>query len=357
MGAKSQKRHVNSREDTPSGFSCVAEIGVHQGSISGIAVSPDGNRVMVTNYGKDSISFIEYRANGPVVRTVVGTDEPFAVAAVGRRAYVSTVWPAYDAIMVLDVDTNLVVDVHPMAQSVRDLAVSPDGNQVVAARTTADGADVAVLDTTNGRIDAIAIADSPGATAECVRLSPNGRRAYLATNTASGGNLAVIDLDYQRVVSSVEIESPVRDVAISPDGGAAYVVSSGPDFGAVLDVIDTRSNAVLSTHKIAEISGLVAQLALSRDGERAYLVSDDGVSVLRTQTHELIGTIAVDGQPSCVIESPDGTHLYIAGYNGTVSMVETASADTAPIVWGDEEPTAAHEWFMPELLQLEPAMS
>lgn len=338
---------VDSEVGVAPGFAVVGEIGVHQGGISGIAVSSDANRLIVTNCGNDSVSSIDTRS-GALERTVVGISEPFAVALAGDRAYVSAVSTAYDAILALDLDTNRVVAVHPVAESVCDLAVSPGGRHVYAARTAVGGADVAVLDTRTGQVDGITIAARPGTVAECVRAHADGSRLYVATNSAAGATLTVVDAEQRRVVGNVEIASPIRDIALSPNGDTAYIASCGPDFGTVLDVVDTRTNAVVSTHKIAEISGL-AQLALSRDGRRAYLVGDHSVTVLRTGTHEVVGAINVGRQPSCVIESPHGTSLYIGDYAGTVTVV---SVDMA-----DDEPTARHDWTMPELFRLQPALT
>ncbi|BBZ12493.1 YncE family protein [Mycobacterium branderi] len=339
---------VDSEVGVAPDFAVVGEIGVHQGGVSGIAVSSDANRLVVTNCGSDSVSSIDTRSVA-LERTVVGISEPFAVAIAGDRAYVSAVSTAYDVILALDVDTSRVVAVHPVAESVCDLAVSPGGRHVFAARTAAGGADVAVLDTRTGEVDGITIAATPGTVAECVRAHADGSRLYVAANSAAGGTLAVVDTEQRRVVGSIEIASPIRDIALSPNGGTAYVASCGPDFGTVLDVVDTRTNAVVSTHKIAEISGLLTQLTLSRDGRRAYLVGDDSVTVLRTGTHEVVGAINVGRQPSCVIESPLGNSLYIGDYAGTVTVV---SVDMA-----DDEPTARHEWTMPELFRLQPALT
>jgi YVTN family beta-propeller protein len=336
----------------PPGFTVEAEIAVQKGAVTGIAVSPDGTRLIVTHNGDDSVSLIDTRA-GEVAHVIVDVDEPFAVAVsgTGGRAYISTESAADDAILVFDMDANQVVAAHPMAHSVTDLAVSPDGRHVYASRTAANGADIAILDPETGKGNSIGIADAVGTTAACMRVSPDGRRLYVAANGPFAAELVVIDTQTNRVANTIEIGSPIRDIALSADGATAYVGSCGPDFGAVLDVVDTQTGAVANTYKIGEIAGWLTQLALSRDGLRAYLVGDDNVTVLSTSTHDVIGTIVTGGQPSCVTESPDGHRLYIADYAGTITVLTTASSDApAP----DEVPTAPFQWALSNPLGLEP---
>jgi YVTN family beta-propeller protein len=330
------------------GFAVEAEIAVERGVVSGIAVSPDGTRLIVTHYGDDSVSLIDTRAVA-VEQIVVDVDEPFAVAVSdnGSRAYVSTVSAAYDSILAFHMDANQVIAAHPVAHSVTDLAVSPDGRRVYASRTAANGADVAILDTQTGTQDAIGIAADAGITAQCVRVSPDGRRLYVAANRPFAAELVVIDTHSNRVASTIEIGSPIRDIAVSADGATAYVGSCGPDFGAVLDVVDTRTDVIANTYKIGEIARFLTQLTLSRDGRRAYLVGDSSVTVLSTATHDVIGSIVTGSQPSCVTESPDGSRLYVADYAGAITVLTTASTP-------DEVPTAPHEWAFADLLGLEP---
>jgi DNA-binding beta-propeller fold protein YncE len=318
--------------------------------------------LIVTHYGDGHVSLID-TADRAVAQTAICADEPFAIAiaiANTRRArvYVSTVSAAYDSILAIDIHTNRVVAVYPVAHSVTDLAVSPDGKHVYASRTAANGADVAVLDTETGTVDAIGIAATPGTTTECVRVSPDGRRLYVAANGPSRAELVVIDVHHKRVLSTVEIGSPIRDVALSPNGNTAYVASCGPDVGAVVDVLDIGDNGtgiITGTCKIGETVGLLTQLTLSRNGQRAYLVGDDNVTVLSALTYEVVGAIAVDRRPSCVIESPDGNCLYIADYAGGVTVLAVASTlASAEVPRSDDEPTAPNQWVMPDLLHLEP---
>lgn len=359
----------------------VVEISVENGPISGMVASSDGSRLMVTNYGGDSVSIIDTHS-GRVVDTVSGVQEPFAIAAGGPdRVYVSSVSRAYDSIEVIDVSTSTVVATHPLTLSVSDLVVSADGRYVYASRNGTGGADLAVLDTTTGQVEVIDIA-GPGATTQCVRTSPDGGRVYVGSNGPSGGKLVVLGAPsddrssgrarWRRkmptpprntglcVKGVVEIGLPVRDVAISPDGAKdaqVYVASCCPEFGTVVDIVDTRTNKITSTRKLSEISGNLTGCTLSRDGDRAYLVSDDGITVLCTLTQDIIGTVAVTEQPSCVVESPDGKRLYVADYSGAVIVVPVASSAPLAIEGAEHRSYASAEWVMPELLQYEPALA
>jgi DNA-binding beta-propeller fold protein YncE len=330
------------------------EINAGRGAVSGMAVSPGGDVLMTTHYGDDSVSLID-TAKGAVALTVADVEESFAVAMSGSRAYVGSVLAEHDSVLAFDTDSNEIVAEYPLAFNVTDLAISPNGRHLYVGRTDVDGADVAILDTKTGKQDSVRIAVTAGTTTECVRVSPEGRRLYVAANGSSTAQLVMVDAVQKRVLNAVEIGSPIRDIALSPDGATAYVGSAGPDFGTVIDIIDTRTSTITATHKIGDVAGLLAQLTVSRDGERAYLVGDQRVTVLSTATQDVIGSIAVDGDPSCAIESPDGKRLYIADYAGTVTVLTIAvAAKPADVLTADDERTAPRPWAVPDLLLLEP---
>jgi YVTN family beta-propeller protein len=386
--------------DETSAVPVTVRIPVNEGPISGIVASPDGSRLMVTNYGADSVSVID-TDTCRVVGTVDGVSEPFAIASASAdRVYVSTVSPAYDSIEVIDTSTNTVIGTHPLALSVSDLTASHDGKYVYATRNGARGADVAILDTTTGNVKVIDVADAsktPGISTQCVRISPDGGHLYVGINGPAGGQLVVIQTGAASevqagntegrsrwrskktstatkakrrpkgantelsVVGTIEIGLTIRDIAISPNGAIAYVASTGPDFGAVVDVIDTRTNKITSTRKIAEVAGLLTRLTLSRDGDRAYLVSDESVTMLCTLTQDVIGTVDVATQPSCVIESPDGNYLYVADYSGVVTVAPVGSTGMSVLTTGKEqaalESKRSVDLFVPDMLQYEPALA
>ena len=396
----SPDRDVTGQEAARDDLAIVVEIPVGNGPISGIVASPDGSRLLVTNYAHHSVSIID-TDSCRVLETVAGVEEPFAIAMAGPegpesmapdRVYVSSVSRAYDSIEVIDVFTNTVVATHPLSLSVSDLVVSADGRYVYASRNGVRSADIAVLDTTTDRVEVIDLAASSGAagtTTQCVRVSPDGGRLYVGTNGPAGGKLVVIGAQsddfssdaagrssgrarWRRkkstrsgggsvptglsIIGAMEIGLPIRDVAVSADGAVVYVASCCPELGAVVDVIDTSTNTITSTRKLGELSGNLTGLTLSRDGDRGYLVGDDGITVLCTLTQDVIGTIRVTEQPSCVVESPDGKRLYVADYSGVVTMAPIASTAPLAIDGGAHRGDAPAEWVMPEPLQYVPAL-
>lgn len=333
------------------GFTVTGAIDAGRGAVSGLAVTSDGARLAVTHFGDDSVSLV-HTAGGAAALTVTDVDEPTAVATFGTRAYVSSVSTGHDEILAFDTNSERIVATYPVEFGISDLAVSPNGRYVYAGRSGEEGADVAILDTATGRQQSVGIA---AATVGCVRVSPDGRRLYVAANGASTAELVTIDTQRNRVDSAVEIGSPIRDIALSPDGSIAYVGSCGPDFGTVLDLVDisdTRSSAINVTYKIGEAAGTLARLTVSRNGERAYLVGDEHVTVLSTATLDVLGSITVADQPSCVVESPDGKRLYVADYAGTITELAIAAA-AAGALTSDDELTAPHAWAFSDLL-LEP---
>ncbi|OBF63766.1 hypothetical protein A5753_11455 [Mycobacterium sp. 852002-51971_SCH5477799-a] len=347
----------------------VVRVPLHNGPISDIDISPDGRRLVVTNYGRDMVSVVDTHTCR-VSSTVNELPEPFAVvmsSADSSYAYVSTATPGFDAIEVIDVVTNWRIATHQLANSVSDLAVSSDGKYLYASRNAVHGADVTVLDTTTGELEVINLATAPDTTTACVRISVDGRRLYVGMNAPDGGSLAIIETrtrsDNRRVggrshiVGVVDLGLPVRDVALSNDGGTAYVASCDPVAGAVLDVVDTRANKLVGTHKVPEITGPLTRMTLSRDGARAYLVSDDRITVVSTHQQEVVGEVTVSKHPSCVVESPDGSHLYVADYSGVVTAARIASAAPTRTHRGANLQDLSVAGWLPELPEWEPVLA
>jgi YVTN family beta-propeller protein len=148
----------------------------------------------------------------------------------------------------------------------------------------------------------------------------------LVTNER-GGTLSVIDGVSRSVVATVQLGKRPRGLKTSPDGKLLFVALSGspiagpgvdesklppPDKGADgIGIVD------LSTLKLVKVLRGVSdpeQLAVSRDGKRLYVASEDtgqGI-VLDAADGHVIAKLSVGGEPEGVTLSPDGRHVYMS---------------------------------------------
>jgi len=163
------------------GFMVEAEIAVQRGAVSGIAVSADGTRLIVTHHGDDSVSVID-TGHGEVAHTVVDIDEPFAVAVSdnGSRAYVSTASTAYDSILAFDMDANQVVAAHPLRERLLDRGHLAQDAQVALAVAKA------ARDSPHGVVDLVHVLaeEARGADALDVAAGIRGLKAFGAHGRA-----------------------------------------------------------------------------------------------------------------------------------------------------------------------------
>jgi YVTN family beta-propeller protein len=124
-------------------------------------------------------------------------------------------------------------------------------------------------------------------------------------------------------------------VAISPDGGHAYVpyvffnsTNSPPENVAI---IHTATNTALTTVFVGTtFTGSLpgSALAVRPDGKIVYVTfqASNSVAVIDTTSNTIVKTVPVGTTPSGVALTPDGVHVYVSnqGSNG-VSVIDTAS--------------------------------
>jgi YVTN family beta-propeller protein len=186
----------------------------------------------------------------------------------------------------------------------------------------------------------IALAGTTGAAA--LPPKPGVALAYrvLVTNERSG-TLSVIDGASRKVTATVALGKRPRGLKSSPDGKLLYVALSGspiagpgvdesklppPDKGA--DGIGVVDLSMLKLVKVLRGVSDPEQLAVSRDGKRLYVASEDtgqGI-VLDASDGHVLAKLPVGGEPEGVTLSPNGRHVYMTSEEEHhVAVIDVAS--------------------------------
>jgi YVTN family beta-propeller protein len=273
----------------------------------GVVGSPDGAKVYVVNNNDATMSVIDTKSN-TVVATIEGLGNgalQVAITPDGTRLYVTNFGEHADVgipgttVSVIDTEINAVIATIPgLGPNPTGLAVTPDGKRVYVSNELA--LTVSVIDTATNTIIGPPI--PVGIVPASVTITPDGRRAYV-TNLVVG-TVSVIDTETNTVIATIKVGEQPLGSAVTPDGRRLYVVNK---FSASVSVIDTSTNTVI--HTITEGLGRgPSGAAITPDGAKLYVSNNnaddvdpeipDTVSVIDTQTNTVIATVEVVNQPS-----------------------------------------------------------
>lgn len=79
-----------------------------------------------------------------------------------------------------------------------------------------------------------------------------------------------------------------------------------------------------------DMGGVPTQLVLSRGGACAYIVDRDEIAVMCTATTEIVDSVAIGPQLSCLAVDPVRNRLYAADYAGAITAVRLDPAAPQP---------------------------
>jgi outer membrane autotransporter protein len=187
--------------------------------------------------GDDTVSVIDVATNSATALIPLGAgNEPFGVAVTpdGRSVYITNF--ATNTVSVIATATNtVIVSSIPVGISPEGVAITPDGRFAYVANF--GSGTVSVINTATNAVATISVGGAP----QGIAITPNGNFVYIANQ--SDNTVSVINTITNQVVSIPVGSTPVG-VAITPDGRFAYVTNSGDN---TVSVIEVGRNAVLQT--------------------------------------------------------------------------------------------------------------
>jgi DNA-binding beta-propeller fold protein YncE len=217
-------------------------------------------------------------------------------------------------VSVIALPAHEVIDTLEVGYSPRWIVVSPTGDRVYVSNVYGDGTQgsISVIDAKQHKVmqgQEIKNVNCP----EGLGLSLDGSRLYVASQCGNGQDpLFVVDTQTGQRIAEVPGLAVGNAVLLSNDGKKAYVSRANfkyfdpasKNFGAPLSIIDTASNRIIKTF-ILQVS--TAGLALTPDGK--YLLATNGfqLSVIDTQTDELVTNLSLRGFGSNIVVRSDNT--------------------------------------------------
>ncbi len=241
-----------------SDFGIAGHPGTSRGAPVEMAFTPDGSHGWVSNYsmygsgfgpeGKDACRAGDGTDTSYVYRVDTRTfevDDVVAVGAVPKYVAVTpdgskvlvTNWCTWD-LSVIDTAKGTEVARIPLGGTYpRGIVVSPDSTTAYVALMGSDR--VVTVDLATKKVRRFA---SPGDSPRHLVLSPDGATIYVTNNRS--GTIAKVDRASGKVLGSVSTGSEPRSMTISTDGTAVYVVNYG---SSTVSKVRTSDLKVLQT--------------------------------------------------------------------------------------------------------------
>jgi YVTN family beta-propeller protein len=170
---------------------------------------------------------------------------------------------------------------------------------------------------------------------------PGGASYRVYVTNERSGTLSVIEEPGARVTQTLALGKRPRGLKLSPDGKLLYVALSGsPPAGpnvdpATLPPADRDADGIgvvdLAQMKLLRILRGVSdpeQLAVSADGKRLYIASEDTgqAIVFDAADGRQLAALKVGDEPEGVTLSPDGRHVYMTSESDhQVTVIDTAT--------------------------------
>lgn len=286
------------------------------------AAPASADTLLIGNKGEDTLSFVDLTSGRELKRLPTGkAPHEIAVSPDGKRAAVV----AYGGrtIDVFDVAAARRLETIDLGENARPHGlVWPAAGRLIA---TAEGRDaLMVVDLAPGAPAKVTAIPTGAKGSHMVAVSPDGGRAYVAN--MGSGSVGVFDLKALTKLRDLPAGKQPEGLALSPDGRRLWVADRGGDTLRVFDTASFAEVAQLPTGKTP------IRVAISPDGKTA-VTSDYGggsLSLFDDAAARPLRVVRVGGDAKAgqvtILFSRDGRRLYAAETGAdTVAEVDLAA--------------------------------
>jgi YVTN family beta-propeller protein len=363
--------------DGPSKVEVTIPVGQSPGAV---AVSPNNQRVYVANSQDKTVSVIQTYSN-TVIQTFAVDGQPLAIAASPDHTKIVVTTKERQGstetrtIRIFDANTYEETGKHPVGFDPDAIAIATNGTIYVAHPDADNKTQISVIDPdnqiqlistnvpgrpkgmalledgTNSKLfvmanqesgsgsvillplsdltnpTSLALGNEPGG----IVLSPDRSQVYVAEKTTS--KVRIIDVKTHTFLpEEITICSDPAGLSVSKDGSKLYVVCGQEDKVQEIDLASSSAANILLGEDPSGfgsfIAGPVYPEYITALHPTAYITNSDDntVSVINTETYEVVATIPVGDHPEGIAISPDSHRAYVTNNESeTVSVINTTS--------------------------------
>ena len=266
--------------------------------------------LLVANRGGTTITLIDPASMTRLGTIAVGADpHEIAVSADGRRAYVSNYGNSFgNTISVIDLVTRT---------KIRDLSIAPlTGPHGIVERngklwfTAERSQSVGRYDPATDRIDWIGRTNQ--SQTHMLAVNASGTTVYTANISAATMSIIDVGAGAESVARTNIVTVPRGEgIALSPDQNELWIGSADTAGNGGIAVISLQSETVV--HRIPSV--FAYRLAFTGDGRHVLVPRGNGIVVYDAATRAELRTIPVGGTPLSVLAAHDGDVAYVATIN------------------------------------------
>lgn len=284
-----------------------------------IAITPDGRTAFVACPFEDVVIPIDLATNTPEAPIEMNSRKklnansmikklekfaeikslsPFGLAITpdGKSVYVTNAY--FNHVAVIDIHTRKLIASIPVGELPVNVAITPDGRKAYVANMESN--EVTPIDiATNTPGVPIPVGMAP----VWIAITPDGKMAYV-TNLYSE-DVTPIDLKTYQTLSPVKVGVKPTNISITLDGRWAYVANYASDFLSLIDLSVNRLKGSIHFHTTGATS-----IVMDPNGYYAYVLMDnefaENIRIIDLTTQKTESElIPVGKDPSLLVVVPD----------------------------------------------------